>query len=168
MKRFKPPLFVVATIISIFSLPGLILLAIDIKAQSEIQTEVIMDSNSPDGKYSVHIDGRMGTGLLNVPVYVTIYGERSGEENHCCVVETQIDNNNGGAVANANVWTVWTENNTAVVVLMGKEQWPELIEITFGLNTNVVRKQTPETSDEARVLLETNQIDIGLIPSQYW
>lgn len=147
---------------------GAVLFGIGALADGNTPTDVIMDSVSPNGKYSVYIEGRMGTGLLNVPVHITIRGKEEGKERNCWV-STQIDNNNGGASANANVWTVWKDANTAVVILMGKEQWPEWIELTFEEeDTQVIRRQAPETSEEARTLLREFGINVDAVPEQYW
>lgn len=168
MKPGKP--FVVAAVILavLLLLPWLLMFSVDLIAQSQLKTETILTSLSPNAEYSVRVDGRMGTGLLNVPVYITIYGEEMEKNTRCCTVRAYIDNDNGGAYANSNVWMVWKADNVAVVLLMGEEQMPELIEIAFGEETSVTRRQTPETAQEARALLEGFQVDVDAIPERYW
>lgn len=148
----------------------LILLTIFCSAmqKNEERSPTIIEAISPNGKYAVQVTGELGEGLLNVPVYVTIYANLVDEDKdtgYSRKIKTQIDNDNGGASANTNVWLVWETETEAVVVLMGKEQVPELISISFGQEIEIAKTRS---SEEARKILQKAQIDTEIIPSYFW
>lgn len=134
----------------------------------EKKSPTIIEDVSPNGKYTVQVTGELGEGLLNVPVYVTIYANLVDEDKgveYSRKIKTQIDNNNGGASADTNVWLVWESETKAVVILMGKEQIPELISISFGQEIDIARTRS---SEEARKILQEAHIDTEAIPSYFW
>ena len=128
----------------------------------------IIESTSPNNQYAVRIYGEKGEGLLNIPVYITVYGdtvESDTQSGKLCRISTQIDNDSGGAGAKSNVWLFWESDSEAIVILMGREQKPEIIMISFAAKTEVTRIRSTEMAKE---ILEKFQVDVETIPSYFW
>lgn len=109
-------------------------------------------SISHNQDYIVNIYAESGVGLLNVPTYITIEGIYQKTEKVVAQVDTKIDNNNSNIEVEMNIWTFWEDNRNICIVLLGKEQVPEIIKIEFDGNNQAEVSQI-YSSDLARKLL---------------
>lgn len=121
-----------------------------------------MRSASPDGDYRISIYAREGFGLLNVPTYLRIEARSQGNLFQRETIYARIDNDDRTVMPNYNAFILWAENNKAKIVLLGWEQYPEVISINF-IGNRIEYERT--SSAEAKRILNEFGVDVNALTS---
>ena len=123
-----------------------------------------MRSTSPDGDYRISIYAQEGFGLLNVPAYLQIEVRSQGNLFQRETIYARIDNDDRTVMPNYNAFILWAENNKAKIVLLGWEQYPEVISIDF-TGDRVEYERARTSSAEAKEILNEFGVDVNALTS---
>lgn len=123
-----------------------------------------MRSASPDGDYRISIYAQEGFGLLNVPTYLQIEVRGKDSLFQRETIFARIDNDDNDVEPNRNVFVFWTGDDSAQIVLLGWEQYPEVISIDFTGN-RVEYERARASSAEAKKILNEFGVDVNALTS---
>lgn len=110
-----------------------------------------METISPDEVYKTTIQARHGSGLLNVPDYLTITVKnlRSLKKT---TIYAKIDNDDVSLEPDYNVHTFW-DDNQLVIILLGYDQPPEFIIISLTDGFPCERHQFDISKSDSDIIL---------------
>ena len=101
---------------------------------------------------------------MNVPTYLQIEVRGKDSLFQRETIFARIDNDDNDVEPNRNVFVFWTGDDSAQIVLLGWEQYPEVISIDF-TGDRVEYERTRTSSAEAKKILNEFGVDVNALTS---